>query len=366
MGQEDSGGARATPNTAPFVKEFIRNAWYVAALSDEVNRKMFSRLILGEPVLIYRTQEGKPVVMSDICPHRYARLSKGWLEGNDVRCPYHGVVFGPDGSCLDVPSQDFVPPNCSIKSYPTVEKSQWVWVWTGDPELADPDLIPDHQRLAVEREGFYALQLPHRVVKGHYNLINENLMDDTHVAYVHMKQFETGSRAYLAPKVQTDGPWIITRTFDENEPISQHFRMQFNVSHKVGPRAAQNNFYPPVTHGVYLDVHNPDDVEADPKRIVLAFCNTPETASSTHIFGVHCRNFWHGDPDWNMYIRDAYVAVQDQDEEIVEDIQKLKDSGCTLPPEVNFRPDATGMYTRRLMNKRVADEAALAAAKENV
>jgi hypothetical protein len=139
--------------------------------------------------------------------------------------------------------------------------------------------------------------------------------------------------------------------------------MQFNVAHRHAPRAAQNNFHPPVTHGVFLDVHNPEDLAEHPRRIILAFCNTPETKRSTHIFGIHCRNFWHGDPDWNMYIRDAYVAVQDQDEDVVEDIQHLRDLGCTLPAEVNFLPDATAMYTRRLMNKALHSPAPVEAAR---
>lgn len=360
MAQEAEGGKRSDSpgrNTAPFVNAFVRNAWYVAALSDEVGRTALSRLILGEPVLLYRRQDGAPVAVSDICPHRFARLSKGWIEGDNVRCPYHGAMFAPDGSCVEVPSQEMIPPGCEIKSYPIVEKSQWIWIWTGDPALADPDLIPDHERLGVEREGYYAMQLPHRIVRGHYNLINENLMDDTHVAFVHMKQFETGSRAHLAPKVDTVGPWIITRTFDESEPLSQHFRMQFNVPYMSAPRAAQNNYHPPATHAVWLDVHNPDDVEAEPTRIILAFCNTPETERTTHIFGVHCRNFRQGDPDWNGYIREAYVAVQDQDQGVIEDQQELRDLNCTFPQEVNFRPDATGMFTRRRMNKVVAEEA---------
>ena len=90
---------------------FLRNYWYVAAMPQELeNGALLGRWILDEPVLIYRTADGEVTAMRDICPHRSARLSAGERDGDTVRCLYHGLEFGPDGTCLRVPAQDGTPP----------------------------------------------------------------------------------------------------------------------------------------------------------------------------------------------------------------------------------------------------------------
>ena len=73
--------------------------WYVAAWSHEVEDKPFTRRILDVPVLMYRTGDGTAVAMDDRCPHRRAPLSMGRLEGDEIECAYHGMRFGPDGTC---------------------------------------------------------------------------------------------------------------------------------------------------------------------------------------------------------------------------------------------------------------------------
>ena len=122
---------------------FVRNAWYVAAWDHEVGRSMLRRIILDEPVVLFRTTEGKAVALEDRCCHRQAPLSMGKLVGNIVTCPYHGLQYDPSGACVKIPSQDRVPPSAKVKSYPLVEKNHWLWVWLGDPAKADPKLIED-------------------------------------------------------------------------------------------------------------------------------------------------------------------------------------------------------------------------------
>jgi len=70
---------------------FLRNGWYVAAWDHEVTRQhMLRRTLLSEPVVFYRTEDGRPVALEDRCCHRHAPLSRGRLVGNAVECPYHG------------------------------------------------------------------------------------------------------------------------------------------------------------------------------------------------------------------------------------------------------------------------------------
>ena len=76
----------------------IRNCWYVAGWSHQFEAgKPTQRMLLGEPVVIWRTQEGVVVAMEDRCVHRLAPLSLGRIEGNAIRCLYHGLLFDADG-----------------------------------------------------------------------------------------------------------------------------------------------------------------------------------------------------------------------------------------------------------------------------
>ena len=122
---------------------YVRNAWYVGAWDHEVTRGMRRRILLDEPILFFRCEDGTPVALEDRCCHRQAPLSMGKLIGDIVKCPYHGLEFDQTGACVKVPSQDRVPASARVKSFPVIEKNQWMWIWMGDPAKADPALIED-------------------------------------------------------------------------------------------------------------------------------------------------------------------------------------------------------------------------------
>ena len=89
---------------------FLRNAWYVAALNHElIDGKKLARTILERPIVIYRGASGKVVALDDRCCHRAAPLSMGRVEGDDIRCMYHGMKFAADGKCIQIPGQDAIP-----------------------------------------------------------------------------------------------------------------------------------------------------------------------------------------------------------------------------------------------------------------
>ena len=123
---------------------FLKNCWYVAALDHElIDGKLLSRRVLGEHVLLYQGESGKVVAMNDRCPHRGALLSRGRLEGDAVRCMYHGIKYDGAGKCVQIPGQDMIPPKLRVRTYPVEQRSHFVWVWMGDPAKADPALIVD-------------------------------------------------------------------------------------------------------------------------------------------------------------------------------------------------------------------------------
>ena len=122
---------------------YLRNSWYVTAWDHEISHEPLARTILGEPIVLWRTDDGSAIAFEDRCCHRHAPLSAGKVLGDRLQCGYHGLTFDRTGLCVEVPSQDMVPPAARIKSYPLCERNRWVWIWMGDADEADASLIPD-------------------------------------------------------------------------------------------------------------------------------------------------------------------------------------------------------------------------------
>ncbi len=179
----------------------VRNAWYVAGWRHEFTRQPQQRMLLGLPVLLYRRQDGRLVALEDRCLHRMAPLSRGQVEGDAIRCLYHGFKFSADGQCVEIPGQDMIPARACLRSYPVQEDGSWVWVWMGDPARADPALIAPSKALD---DPAWVLKTGHMDYDANYELINDNLLDLTHLTYVHAASFgadEAWSRN--RPRVET-------------------------------------------------------------------------------------------------------------------------------------------------------------------
>ena len=172
----------------PMIEEdFVRDCWYVVGWSSDFSEGVIeSRRIIDEPVVFYRKQDGRLAAFADRCIHRHAPLSLGRLEGDDIRCMYHGLRFDSDGLCVEIPGQASIPKGACLRTYPVAEKGSWVWVWMGDPAAADVALIPpvrgfDDPEWAL-RSGMLDYDAP-------YELINDNLLDLSHLAFVHAQSF---------------------------------------------------------------------------------------------------------------------------------------------------------------------------------
>ena len=166
---------------------YVRNAWYVAAWSHDLGpQKPHAITILGEPIVIYRTETGRLVALEDRCVHRMAPLSLGRCEGERLRCMYHGLLFDPDGKVAEIPGQDIIPAQARVKRYAVIEKHSWIWVWMGEADSADDSLVPpavgfDHPDFILGSGQLdYAAEA---------RLINDNLLDFSHLTYVHANSF---------------------------------------------------------------------------------------------------------------------------------------------------------------------------------
>lgn len=172
---------------------YLRNAWYMAGWdTDFAPGEPKAETILNEPIVLYRTDDGRVVAMEDRCIHRLAPLSLGRCEGANLRCMYHGLVFGPSGQCVEIPGQDIIPRAARVRTYPVIERYAAVWLWMGDPALADEELIPP---FTGYRDPAWAMEPGRMDYAAPAHLIHDNLLDLSHIAYVHLNSFSGGNPA---------------------------------------------------------------------------------------------------------------------------------------------------------------------------
>src|SRR3989454_3057033 len=196
---------------------FLRNYWYVAASDHEVGRRPFGRIILGEPIVFYRLEDATPVALEDRCAHRHLPLSMGKLIGDTLQCHYHGLRYDKSGACVRVPGQDMIPRSARVKSYPVVERYRWLWIWMGDPALADPAKVPDYHWFDDPNWGAKGQYLH---VKSNWQLVVDNLLDLTHLAFVHETTIGNAALAEHAVVKVTRAPnnVVVTRWIIDQDP----------------------------------------------------------------------------------------------------------------------------------------------------
>jgi len=162
---------------------FIKNCWYVAAWSHELEPgRPMSRMVAGESLALYRTSNGTAVAFEDSCPHRRAPLSLGRVEGDDLRCMYHGMRFARNGVCNEMPGSEKIPAKAKVRTIPITERDNWIWVWLGDPNRADLGLIPEG--FGSDGQG-WKMNFGQIDYAANYELINDNLCDGSHIAFLH-------------------------------------------------------------------------------------------------------------------------------------------------------------------------------------
>ena len=261
------------------MSNFLRNVWYAAATSQEVGDGLFSRVVIGTRVLLYRTTTGQPVALEDRCPHRFAPLSMGKREGDCVRCGYHGLTFDPSGNCVRNPFGEHIPPRATVRTFPVIERHRLLWIWPGDPAKADPASIPDFS--FVESD---ATPIGHLSMQAHYELLTDNLMDLSHIEFVHTGTFGGGGVIFQGKHsvVEENGAvhsnWWMPDIAPP--PWSRHqFADDARVDHWLDMR-----WNAPASMRLVVGVAPAGTPRSQVPVLQAAHIVTPETECSTHYF----------------------------------------------------------------------------------
>lgn len=332
----------------------IRNAWYVAAKGSEISRELTQRLILGRSVLLFRKENGEVVAMQNRCGHRSFPLHNGKLHGDVVECVYHGFRYDCSGKCVSVPTQKKPPERYAIKVYPVIEKGPFVWIWPGDPQLMDESTLP-HQEFFEHPD--WAVNIGFLHIKGSYVHLHENLLDLSHLSFLHEKTFGTPEYA-RAP---------IEENVDE-----QHFEVWRHVECELPPiyakplgwegqkarRSSGSLFVSPGLHintGVLTNLEQDESAGQAQPMVKVAQLITPETNTTTHYYYAQCRNFATDDQEMGKFMLEANQAAFSEDLFAIEQINEMQD--MDEDPEffeIDVAADRPGVAMRRYL-KKLAD-----------
>ena len=341
---------------------FVYNAWYVGAWADEIQPQgVLGRVLLNLPVVFYRAQDGTAHALQDRCCHRALPLSHGCVVGDQLQCGYHGLVYDRNGLCVRVPGQERVPAQARVRSYPVLEQDQMVWIWMGEPALADPAAIVRHP---WHNDAAWVWIKDRYSIKANYQLITDNLMDLTHVGYVHQRTIGGTPQAHSEADTKTtrsDTGVKVTRWMMNSVPPPAYLAVhKFNTP--TVDRWMEIDFFPPAAVRIHTGAKDVNTGAREGNRAgAMAFMGlnvqTPETDKTTHYFwsGAHtCEPVEPRQSDTREQLLKNLSVTFAEDKVVVEAQQESLDR--LEAPLVMIASDAGLVHARRLVATMIDKE----------
>jgi phenylpropionate dioxygenase-like ring-hydroxylating dioxygenase large terminal subunit len=341
---------------------FLRNAWYVAAFVGEVGREPLARTLLNDKVVMFRAEDGNPVALEDRCCHRALPLSMGQCVGDNLQCGYHGLQFDRTGQCVEVPGQANIPPGASVRSYPLVERWNWIWIWMGDPAQADETLIPDwfwadHPDWAcIQGCGGTPLY-----TKCNFELITDNLQDVSHLTFIHTSSIGSSAVCEVPPKTTRSEREITADRWIPNKPPAPFWQKAGAFEGNVDRWLISTTILPSCTVNdagsveVNTDARQGYRDQGAEMRVLNA--PTPETETTTHYFYQHARGFEVDNTEWDEIYRTQFTDVFLEDKVVLE-AQQASVSRNPDAAMIDTNDDAPSIAIRNALRAAIAAEQA--------
>jgi vanillate O-demethylase monooxygenase subunit len=341
------------------VTQWLRNCWYMAGWSNEVGERGLARRIFDRPIYLYRLEKGDVTAILDRCPHRFAPLSLGSREGDNLVCGYHGLTFSPQGKCMRNAFADRIPSGTDVPTFAAVERDGIVWLWGGDKNRADPSLVPDFS---------FVPDTPHsRTIRGYtpmkanYEYGTDNLLDLSHIEFVHKGTF-AGQGVIFAGEhsVRVEGDTLHSDWWMADIP----------------PPSVAYGRYPPdarVDHWLEMRWNAPASMRlligacphgaprADGFELPQAHILTPASQHETHYFWASTRYHDLASAETDDMLHAMFSAAFDSEDKPMIEAAYDNVRGCDFWAEkpVSLGIDQGGARARRMLEKMIRDEQAV-------
>ncbi len=341
-----------------FSQGFMRNVWYVAGRSEDFGRTLTPATLLGERLVIYRRADGGAVALEDACPHRKLPLSKGTLDGDRVVCGYHGLTFDGTGTCVAAPTQpDAVPRRARVASYPVEDRYGFLWIWMGDAAQADPATIFHIPHFDDPAWG--ATPRGRMEIACNYLWIVDNLLDPSHVAWVHLTSFAGAGTDNQPLEIDELDDGVIVYRWIADKPAPAYYRdiFGFNGSYdrkqhyecRLPGIAINRSIYAPAGTGGADDGLPPETLINNSYNFM-----TPVDEDHSLYFWFQHRNQKPDDAAISQRMFEGAKMAFLEDREVLEAVHLGMKSPAT--PYLNLGLDAGAMRFRKLLDRRIAAE----------
>lgn len=302
------------------------NAWYPLTWSCNVSRSLSSHRLLGSDIVVYRKEDGAPVALDDMCPHRFAPLSLGKLKDDAIECIYHGMTFGPGGACIRIPGQSVIPANARVPSYTLHEKMGLIWIWPGDADRADPSLIFDLPQYG--KPGWHHSEGDALRFNANYLNLADNLCDPAHVNFVHLATLgnSAGEEVAVQHEFREDG--ISVWRWIKNSPpiplVAKYGDFKGNVD-----RWQYYDYVAPCTAVIDFGAADVDAIESPDQRdkgmrmFALHFI-TPVDDHACIDHWMHVRNFALDDSITDQKLNNDLRVAYNEDKVVLERIDEVE------------------------------------------
>ncbi len=311
--------------------------WHPIALAAEVVAQPQRFMLLGEPIVAFRHDQGV-AAFKDLCIHRGTALSLGYITDGHLTCLYHGWEYDRSGACVRIPSLpagSSIPRKARAITYRAEERYGLVWVALKDPVAPIPGWPED----AWTNPSFDVFLAARQTWKANAGRVVENGMDFSHFNFVHKGLTELA-----------DGPVIKPHNVAATD---YGLRYEYHDSRIT----RQYHLYTPFT------LHD-CKIEANGDTSVLTLIVTPVNPATSHVYAFIARNHEgatalenKGQKQLESDVRAAFEPIMNQDRAIVES-QRPEEIPLDLKDELHLKvPDATGIAYRRLL-ARISDSGA--------
>ncbi|CAI8198384.1 MAG: Toluene-4-sulfonate monooxygenase system iron-sulfur subunit TsaM1 [SAR116 cluster bacterium] len=336
--------------------DFIRDCWYVAGWSADFTNSLSALRILDEPIVIFRTEQGVPAALEDACPHRKLPLSKGRLKGDHVECGYHGLTFDCSGACVKAPTQEgTLPGGVRVRSYPVEDRWGILWIWMGDPAAANPDdifTIENFDNPAWGRTPCGSMD-----INCHYLYVVDNLLDPSHVAWVHVSSFAGAGTGNLPLDIEKLDDGVIVSRWVMDAPPPPYYKPILPFAGNCDRKQHYECRLPSIA--VNMSIYTRAGTGGDDANLPNdAFINisynfmTPVDADNTRYFWFQHRN---SQPDNDAISQQMFEGAKTafiEDREVLTEVHRgMKESRTR---HINLGIDAGAMRFRKMVERRIA------------
>jgi phenylpropionate dioxygenase-like ring-hydroxylating dioxygenase large terminal subunit len=333
---------------------FLRDAWYVAALDQDLLDRPMAIKVLNERIVLYRQTAGTVVALEDACVHRKLPLSMGYIRGDNIECGYHGLTYNSAGECVRIPCADRIPHGARVRSYAIVSRYGLLWIWMGSPQLADHSKIFDVAHWGDPSWGVTTGDA--MTVDCNYLYMTDNLLDPSHVAWVHPGSFGNAACESTPVDVRANETGVVASRWMRGVEVAPLYVSFVNFRGLCDRLQHYEVRYP--SHALIKAVFVPSgaggpDAERQETAFIMDSYNflTPVDAEHTRYYWFQMRNVFPNDAQVSRLMADGVRGAFEEDRVILNAVQRS--FADTQSANIDIAIDAAPLRFRRRLRQLI-------------